>query len=55
MFCREGEADGGRLLHSLDDAVRFYVHPSGTETGAVLLDGSWTMQEIPPDTPIEKT
>jgi lipopolysaccharide transport system ATP-binding protein len=36
----------GRLLHTLDDAVRFFVFPSGEETGAVLLDGSWSLQEI---------
>jgi lipopolysaccharide transport system ATP-binding protein len=40
------EADGGRLLHSLDDAVRFFVVPTGAETGAVLLSGKWSMQEI---------
>ncbi len=36
----------GRLLHTLDDAVRFFVFPSGDQTGAVLLDGEWSMQEI---------
>jgi ABC-type polysaccharide/polyol phosphate transport system ATPase subunit len=35
----------GRLLHTLDDAVRFFVFPTGDETGAVLLDGEWTLQE----------
>ena len=40
------DADGGRLLHSLDDAVRFFVFPTGAETGAVLLAGTWSMQEI---------
>ena len=40
------DAESGRLLHSLDDAVRFFVFPAGDETGAVLLDGTWTMQEI---------
>ncbi len=52
LRCALIEAQGGRLLHSLDDAVRFYVHPTGAETGAVLLEGRWTMQEIPPSTPI---
>ena len=33
------------LLHSLDDALRFFVFPSGTQTGAVLLAGSWSLQE----------
>jgi ABC-type polysaccharide/polyol phosphate transport system ATPase subunit len=40
------DGDSGRLLHTLDDAVRFFVFPAGEETGAVLLDGTWTMQEI---------
>jgi ABC-type polysaccharide/polyol phosphate transport system ATPase subunit len=52
LRCALIEAHGGRLLHSLDDAVRFYVHPNGAETGAVLLEGRWTMQEIPPSAPI---
>src|SRR5581483_1103401 len=40
------EAAGGRLLHSLDDAVRFLVVPSGAEVGPVRLSGRWSMQEI---------
>jgi ABC-type polysaccharide/polyol phosphate transport system ATPase subunit len=36
---------GGRLLHTLEDALRFFVFPDGPVTGAVLLDGEWTMQE----------
>jgi lipopolysaccharide transport system ATP-binding protein len=48
LRCALIEAQGGRLLHSLDDAVRLYVHPAGAETGAVLLEGRWTMQEIGP-------
>ncbi len=40
------DAESGRLLHTLDDAVRFFVFPAGEETGAVLLDGTWTLQEI---------
>jgi hypothetical protein len=38
---------GGRLLHTLEDALRFFVFPAGPVTGAVLLDGEWTMQENP--------
>jgi ABC-2 type transport system ATP-binding protein len=34
----------GHPLHSLDDAVRFFVFPSGEQTGAVLLDGAWSLQ-----------
>jgi ABC-type polysaccharide/polyol phosphate transport system ATPase subunit len=40
------DSASGRLLHSFDDALRFFVFPAGDETGAVLLDGTWTMQEI---------
>ena len=40
------EAEGGRLLHLLDDALRFVVYPPGAERGAVLLDGQWTLKEI---------
>ena len=39
------DAAGGRLLHTLDDALRFFVFPAGSESGAVLLDGDWTLQE----------
>ncbi len=42
----------GRLLHSFDDAVRFFVFPAGAETGAVLLDGTWSLQEIDRPAPI---
>ena len=45
------DAADGRLLHTLDDAARFFVFPAGDETGAVLLDGTWSMQEIAPSTP----
>jgi ABC-type polysaccharide/polyol phosphate transport system ATPase subunit len=40
------DSESGRLLHSLEDALRFFVFPAGHETGAVLLEGTWTMQEI---------
>jgi ABC-type polysaccharide/polyol phosphate transport system ATPase subunit len=46
------DAASGRLLHTLDDAVRFFVFPAGEQTGAVLLDGEWTLQEIGAGTPI---
>jgi ABC-type polysaccharide/polyol phosphate transport system ATPase subunit len=39
------DAADGRLLHTLDDAVRFFVFPAGGETGSVLLDGAWSLQE----------
>ena len=48
------EAETGRLLHTLDDAVRFFVFPSGDETGAVLLDGNWSLQEIGAPAPIPR-
>ena len=47
------DADG-HPLHSLDDAVRFFVFPSGEQTGTVLLDGVWSMQEIGTDAPIPR-
>ena len=45
LRCALIESRGGRLLHSFDDVVRFFVFPVGTETGAVLLEGSWSLQE----------
>ena len=39
------DPQNGRLLHTLDDALRFFVFPTGEETGAVLLDGTWSLQE----------
>ena len=44
----------GHPLHTLDDAVRFFVFPSGEQTGAVLLDGAWSMQENPASTPTSR-
>jgi len=51
---RVGLADEatGRPLHALDDALRFFVFPAGAATGSVLLDGTWSMQEIEPAAPI---
>jgi hypothetical protein len=46
------DADGEHLLYTLDDAARFFVFAAGEETGAVLLDGRWSMQEIAPRAPI---
>jgi ABC-type polysaccharide/polyol phosphate transport system ATPase subunit len=48
------DAETGRLLHTLDDAVRFFVFPSGNESGAVLLDGEWSMQETGQSAPIPR-
>ena len=45
----------GRPLHTLDDAVRFFVFPSGDSTGSVLLEGTWSMQEIGPAAPTRGT
>ncbi len=44
----------GRPLHTLDDAMRFFVFPSGAQTGAVLLDGIWSMQENGENAPISR-
>ena len=52
LRCALIEAQGGRLLHLLDDAARFFVFPAGVETGAVLLEGRWTLQEITAPAPI---
>ncbi|HEY3961705.1 MAG TPA: ABC transporter ATP-binding protein [Gaiellaceae bacterium] len=49
------DAEQGRLLHSRDDAVRFFVFPSGGQTGTVFLDGRWSMQEIAPTAPIARS
>ena len=46
------DAEGARLLHTLDDAARFLVFPAGGESGSVLLDGRWTLQEIGARAPI---
>ena len=48
------DADTGRLLHARDDALRFFVFPAGAATGAVLLDGSWALQEIDAAEPISR-
>jgi ABC-type polysaccharide/polyol phosphate transport system ATPase subunit len=48
------DADGGRLLHTLDDAARFLVFPAGGESGSVLLDGRWSLQEIGARAPIRR-
>ncbi|HWB23571.1 MAG TPA: ABC transporter ATP-binding protein [Gaiellaceae bacterium] len=53
LRCALVDADGGRLLHSLDEALPFLVFPTGSETGAVLLDGRWAMKEIRASEPIE--
>jgi ABC-type polysaccharide/polyol phosphate transport system ATPase subunit len=52
LRCALLDAAGGRLLHSLGDAVQFYVVPTGDETGALLLGGRWTLQEIGASEPI---
>ncbi len=52
LRCALVDAGGGRLLHSLEDAVQFFVLPTGAERGAVLLAGRWSMQEIETSAPI---
>ena len=52
LRCALIESDGGRLLHSLDDAADFFVFPAGAETGSVLLEGAWSVQEIQAPAPI---
>ncbi len=48
------DPQSGRPLHMLDDAVRFFVFPAGAATGSVLLDGTWSLQEISAGTPISR-
>jgi ABC-type polysaccharide/polyol phosphate transport system ATPase subunit len=48
---RLADPESGRLLHTLDDAVRFVVFPPGATTGAVLLEGDWSLQETETPTP----
>jgi ABC-type polysaccharide/polyol phosphate transport system ATPase subunit len=45
------DAATGAPLHTLDDALRFFVFSSGGESGVVLLDGEWSLQEIEPAAP----
>jgi ABC-type polysaccharide/polyol phosphate transport system ATPase subunit len=45
LRCSLVEGETGALLHSLDDLVHFFVFPVGSETGAVLLEGSWSVKE----------
>jgi ABC-type polysaccharide/polyol phosphate transport system ATPase subunit len=49
------DGETGRLLHSLDDAVRFFVFPAGEASGTVLLEGAWSMEETGTDAPIGLT
>jgi len=39
------DAERGRLLHWLDDALVFLVYPAGEERGVVRLEGSWAPEE----------
>jgi ABC-type polysaccharide/polyol phosphate transport system ATPase subunit len=48
------DAETGTLLHTLDDAARFFVFPGGEATGAVLLDGSWSVEENGAGAPIPR-
>jgi ABC-type polysaccharide/polyol phosphate transport system ATPase subunit len=45
---RVGLADTatGAPHHALDDALRLFGYAAGGETGVVLLDGEWSLQEI---------
>ena len=42
----------GHPLHALDDALRLFVFPAGDSTGAVLFEGTWTMEETGSSAPI---
>jgi ABC-2 type transport system ATP-binding protein len=41
-----GDETGRHLYHWLDDGVRFVVYPGEGARGPVLLDGTWSLQEI---------
>jgi ABC-type polysaccharide/polyol phosphate transport system ATPase subunit len=41
-----GDHSGRRLYHWLDDGVRFVVYPGESARGPVLLEGTWSLQEI---------
>jgi ABC-type polysaccharide/polyol phosphate transport system ATPase subunit len=36
------DADDGRVLHQLDDAISFLVYPDGEQRGLVRLEGTWS-------------
>jgi len=44
----------GRPLHTLGDAVRFFVFPGDAESGPLLLEGEWSMQEMGDRAPIRR-
>jgi len=48
------DAASGARLHTLDDALRFFVFPAGDGSGTVLLDGEWSLQEIDGAAPTSK-
>jgi Wzt C-terminal domain len=52
LSCALVDVEGGSLLHSLDDAARFFVFSTGSETGSVLLSGRWSLEEIDASEPI---
>ena len=43
---RSSTRDGGGCCTRSTTRLRFFVFPAGAETGAVLLEGRWTVQEI---------
>jgi hypothetical protein len=48
------DAESGTLLHTLDDAARFFVFPGGAAVGPVLLDGAWSVEEKRAHAPIPR-
>jgi len=52
LRCGLADVESGRVLDLHDDAARFFVVPTGAETGAVLFEGRWTVQEIGASAPI---
>jgi hypothetical protein len=41
-----GDAAGRRIYHWLDDEIRFVVYPGEVSRGPVLLEGTWSLEQI---------
>jgi ABC-type polysaccharide/polyol phosphate transport system ATPase subunit len=52
LRCGVADVETGKVVDLHDDAARFFVIPSGAESGAVLIEGRWTVQEIGASAPI---
>jgi ABC-type polysaccharide/polyol phosphate transport system ATPase subunit len=41
-----GDAAGRRIYHWLDDEIRFVVYPGEVSRGPVLLEGTWSLEQV---------